>query len=247
MVQGQSQPHKRLFQCNVLFLGRSDPSNVEGLAALNEPLQQAYPVSTSEAVSGIDSWLSIYTSGILLQLVDGPNPPVFWFPIQNLYIAAANKRVNYINADTREVQDTKFVELGESEAQQSSHAPLFSFISRSSGSGAQKCYTFLVSNDNTAYSLVDNAEYAYKNKSGHTDTMIPTEVRLLLLCVRGLHNQPEFTEQVYLSFNFRDIYFKTAWVFLKLFLYIENHNMIRPGELRERLHVNSLLDCPFYR
>lgn len=177
MVQGQSQPHKLLFQCNVLFLGKSDPSDVEGLKALNDPLSQAYPISTNEAVSGIDSWLSVYTSGILLQLVDGPNPPIFWFPIQNLYIAAANKRVNYIDSDTREIQGTKFVELGEQEAQQSSHAPLFSFIARGSTDGRQQCYTFLASNDNTAFSLVDNAEYAYKNKSGHTNTIIPAEVR----------------------------------------------------------------------
>lgn len=169
-------------KCNVLFLGKSDPSRdaENDLDSLNGPLKKAYPAHNSDEISGIDSYITIYTSGILLQLVSGSNPPLFWFPIQNLYIAAANKCVNYIDPQTNQVRNSKFVELGTSEGSQSSHAPLFSFISRGSEDGVQQCYTFMTQNDEAAFSLVDNARHAYSNRSGHTSAMIPSEVKFCL-------------------------------------------------------------------
>lgn len=170
-------PHSVLVKCNVLFLGHAPPTpNQSGMKALTEPLRKAYPAHATNEVEGINSWLTIYTSGIQLQLVDSHNPPVFWFPIQNLYIAAANKCVNHVNAATGVIQDSRFVGLEKQEAEESSHAPLFSIISRTSQSSSMECYTFMTKNDESALALVEAAENAYRDKGGHTTERIPSEV-----------------------------------------------------------------------
>lgn len=172
-----SEPHRALMKSNVLFLGYSPPTPGQlELNALTDPLRKAYPAHATNELDGIDSYLTIYTSGIQLQLVDGRNPPVFWFPIQNLYLAAANKCVNYLDPDTGEVRDSEFVELARPEAQESSHAPLFSFISQQFKGKETQVYTFMAKNDEAAFGLVEAAKFAYENKSGHTTNQIPSEV-----------------------------------------------------------------------
>jgi len=174
-----SQPHKKLAKYNVLFLGHSAPTpNATELDTLRDPLRKAYPAHSTNELEGINSFLTIFTSGIQLQLVDGRNPPVFWFPIQNLYLAAANKCVNYLDPSTGQVHNSHFAELSSPEAQQSSHAPLFSFISRKTQVPGLQCYTFLTKNDDSAFELVEAARFAFINKSGHTNSRIPSEVSL---------------------------------------------------------------------
>lgn len=172
-----SQPHRVLVKSNVLFLGYSAPTpNAVELEALRNPLKKAYPAHVADEIEGINAWLTIYTSGIQLQLVDGQNPPVFWFPIQNLYIAAANKCVNYIDPNTGKVRESEFVAMEKPEAQQSSHAPLFSFISQANRGQPMQCYTFMTNTEESAFSLVNAAEFAYTNKSGHSNSKLPQEV-----------------------------------------------------------------------
>lgn len=168
------EPHRALMTSNVLYLGNSEcERGATGIAALKEPLKQSYPVHESDVIQGIDAFLTIYTSGIQLQL--GSSPAVYWFPIQNLYLAAAMKCVNKFDGNGRLIS-SKFVELNEPESQQSSHAPLFAFINKPTSQGRVLCHAFMTKNNDTALSLVEAARTAYMNDSGHANEAIPVEV-----------------------------------------------------------------------
>lgn len=172
--------HKKLTKCHVLFLGNSAPEETrKGLKALQQPLMKCYPVDHPSEVHGIDSWLTVFTSGVLLQLVGrkGENAPVIWFPIQNLHVAAAVKCINYVDAQGRR-RKTEFIDINELAAQKSSHPPLFSMIVRkTSGKKVLQCYSFLVKDEEPAVTLVDAARYAFENRGGWSDGHPPEEVR----------------------------------------------------------------------
>ena len=176
MVRPTDQ-HTLLCKSNVLFLGYSPPTpNELELRALSEPLRKAYPpVQNLNEIEGINAYVTIFSSGIQLQHVDGRDPLVFWFPIQNLYLAAANQCVTYYNS-AGEITESKFVELSKPEAQNNSHAPLFSFISQISGGSEMQAYTFMTKSDAAAFALVEAAKTAYEDKSGHVEGRIPSEV-----------------------------------------------------------------------
>ncbi|XP_067932224.1 uncharacterized protein [Watersipora subatra] len=164
------QPHRRLMKCHVLFLGDSTPEETHhGLKALQQPLMKCYPVDSPSQVEGIDSWLTVFTSGILLQYVgSGSETPLpIWFPIQNLHLAAATKCINYIDPLTGHRMETEFLDINSAEAKDSSHPPLYSFIvRRTSGKRVLRCYTFLIRDEYPAEMLVDAAKYAFTHKSG---------------------------------------------------------------------------------
>jgi len=66
-------PHRVLCKCHVCYLGYSSPDpGTKELEALQGPLSRAYTARNDE-IKGIDAWLTIYTSGIQLQLVDKRN------------------------------------------------------------------------------------------------------------------------------------------------------------------------------
>lgn len=176
MVIG-TEPHRSLSHCNVLYLGYSPPSaGVTGLSALDSPLRKAYPIHNGDELRGINSLITIYTSGIQLQLIGTSRPTVFWFPIQNLYITAANKLVNLVDKTTGQVQESRFVELNKPEAERSTHAPLFSFIMSQGSNQAMHCYTFMTRSNDMAMTLVEAAKHAYMNKAGHSTNTIPASV-----------------------------------------------------------------------
>lgn len=61
--------YRKLLKTRVCFLGyRAPEPNTEGLASLQSPLAKAYQ-GNKGYVKGIDAWLTIYVSGIQLQLV----------------------------------------------------------------------------------------------------------------------------------------------------------------------------------
>lgn len=175
------RPHRKLVKCHVLFLGDSAPRDTNrGLAALQEPLMRCYPVNNPSHVEGIDSWLTMFTSGILLQYVGNKTskPPPIWFPIQNLFVAAATKCINYIDASTGQRKETEFVDINHPTAAKSSHPPLFSIIIRkTSGERALRCYTFLVRDEAPAVAMVDSAKYAFTNERGWSNDHPPEQVR----------------------------------------------------------------------
>lgn len=171
-----TSPFKTLHRCNVLYLGYSAPATgITGIDTLIEPLTRAYPAHITDEIEGINAWLTVYTSGIQLQLAGSKRPIVFWFPIQNLYISAAMKCVNYMNP-SRQLEKSSFVRLTEPDATKSSHAPLFAFICKLNQGDDLQCYTFLTKNDETALNLVDSVKYAYTNKAGHTNDTLPDKV-----------------------------------------------------------------------
>lgn len=173
------RPHRRLTKCHALFLGNSVPEESrKGLKALQQPLLRCYPVDHPHEVEGIDSWLTIFTSGILLQLVGGKGTPPdpIWFPIQNLYVAAATKCVNYVDGHGRRME-TEFADINSQAAKASTHPPLFSMIVRkTTGTKVLQCYTFLLKDKAPAVAMVDASRYAFLNKSGWSNSHPPDEV-----------------------------------------------------------------------
>lgn len=174
------QPHKKLVKCHVLFLGDSTPEQAShGLKALQEPLMKCYPIDNPTEVEGIDSWLTIFTSGILLQYVGTKSDQTMpiWFPIQNLYLAAATKCVSYLDGRTGKRMETEFVDINNPVAERSSHPPLFSIVVRkTSGKRILRCYTFLVRDEEPAVMMVDSAKYAFTHRSGWSNTHPPEHV-----------------------------------------------------------------------
>lgn len=174
-------PHRKLAKCHVLFLGDSTPEQSrQGLKALQEPLMRCYPVDNPGSVEGIDSWITIFTSGMLLQYVGTKNDQLapIWFPIQNLYLAAATKCINYINSNTGKRMETEFVDINNPVAENSSHPPLFSFMVRkSSGKRLLRCYTFLVRNEAPAVVMVDATKYAFTHETGWSNSHPPEQVK----------------------------------------------------------------------
>jgi len=184
-MENNGRKHRLLTKCHVLFLGSSVPTETSrGLDALQAPLMRCYPVDKATQIKGIDAWLSIYSSGILLQLVAdrGPSPPVIWFPIQNMYVVAATKCVNYIDAQTNQRFDSRFMEINDPAAKKSSHPPLFSMIVRkTTGRKVLQCYSFLTQDEAPAVAMVEAAHYAFEDKSGWAEGHPPMEVSVLLM------------------------------------------------------------------
>lgn len=78
-------------RCRVLYLGSSVPQQTkDGLQGIQEPLQELYPDQGATGAKGIDSWLSIWSNGILLENVDENHKKITrFFPIESLHYCAA--------------------------------------------------------------------------------------------------------------------------------------------------------------
>ena len=58
-------------RCRVLYLGSSVPHvTKDGLQGIQEPLKELYPEDGALGAKGIDSWLSVWSNGFLLENVD---------------------------------------------------------------------------------------------------------------------------------------------------------------------------------
>ena len=58
-------------RCRVLYLGSAVPHvTKDGLQGIQEPLKELYPEEGAHGAKGIDSWLSVWSNGFLLENVD---------------------------------------------------------------------------------------------------------------------------------------------------------------------------------
>lgn len=150
-------------RCRVLYLGSAVPHlSKDGLQGVQEPLRELYPEcgvpgvasfgpngttlsqSTGSATgSGIDSWISVWSNGILVENVDDYGREMRrFFPIESLHYCAAVRYVNlpdelnnnHSNNNLNNVSSggTKFLPLDSPFLRhaKSDHPPLFACILR---------------------------------------------------------------------------------------------------------------------
>ena len=119
-----SVEHLSLCRCRVLYLGSAIPlETAVGIEALQAPCRDRYSnVDSSQQASGIDSILSVFSSGLMLQYAADAGSTT-WFPIQSLHVCAAVKAVSSGGA-------TRFVSLDTAAAMRSTNPPLFACIMR---------------------------------------------------------------------------------------------------------------------
>merc|ERR1712165_274605 len=82
-------------RCRVLYLGSSVPHvTKDGLQGIQEPLKELYPEDGALGAKGIDSWLSVWSNGFLLENMDENRKKVSrFFPIESLHYCAAVRYV----------------------------------------------------------------------------------------------------------------------------------------------------------
>lgn len=84
-------------RCRVMYLGSSVPhATKDGLQGIQEPLRELYPESGLEIYgsAGIDSWISVWSNGILIENVDDSGREVKrFYPIESLHYCAAVRYV----------------------------------------------------------------------------------------------------------------------------------------------------------
>lgn len=95
-------PTSPICRCRVMYLGSSVPLiTKDGLQGIQEPLRKLYPVdkgasgfADSGSAVGIDSWLSVWSNGILIENVDENGREVKrFFKINALHYCAAVKYI----------------------------------------------------------------------------------------------------------------------------------------------------------
>lgn len=125
----QKPGHIPLARCRVLYLGSAVPLDTShGIDAVQGPCRERYPFEGGGDVNGIDSWVSVFSSGMLLSYVNDKKGNT-WFPIQSLYVCAAVKCVITVDGLTGD-KNARFVSLDSEEAKGSKHPPMFACIMR---------------------------------------------------------------------------------------------------------------------
>lgn len=84
-------------RCRVMYLGSSVPhATKDGLQGIQEPLRELYPDTALDVYgsAGIDSWISVWSNGILIENVDDSGREVKrFYPIESLHYCAAVRYV----------------------------------------------------------------------------------------------------------------------------------------------------------
>ncbi|KPM04952.1 hypothetical protein QR98_0034080 [Sarcoptes scabiei] len=183
-------------RCRVLYLGSAVPHiTKDGLQGIQEPLRDLYPeqgvfwnTDRDHVATGIDSWLSVWSNGILVENVDDKGNTVRRFhPIESLHYCAA---VRYIsmpfnlndpkNCPTDQSKVAKFLPLDSPfsknvglDPMRSAHPPLFACIlRRTSGIKVLECHAFICKKEAAANALVRCCFHAY------ADTMHAKQIEL---------------------------------------------------------------------
>lgn len=159
--QDSSTPYCR---CRVLYLGSSVPhASKEGLLGVQEPLRELYPEQGALGARGIDSWLSVWSNGLLLENVDEHRKKVTrFFPIEALHYCAAVRHVKAGNSG--DSSSTRFFPLDSPFARTPSanHPPLFAAVlRRTTGIKVLECHAFICKRDMAANALVRCCFHAY--------------------------------------------------------------------------------------
>ncbi|XP_016840254.2 uncharacterized protein LOC103315660 [Nasonia vitripennis] len=164
-MRGSSQESSTPYcRCRVLYLGSSVPhASKEGLLGVQEPLRELYPEQGALGARGIDSWLSVWSNGLLLENVDEHRKKVTrFFPIEALHYCAAVRHVKAGNS--ADSQATRFFPLDSPFARTPSanHPPLFAAVlRRTTGIKVLECHAFICKRDMAANALVRCCFHAY--------------------------------------------------------------------------------------
>lgn len=157
-------------RCRVLYLGSAVPrQSKDGLQGIQEPLRSLYPIEgAGENLKGIDSWLSVWSNGILLENVDENRKQVTrFFPIESLHYCAAVRQV-LIPERGNAHPEPKFLPLDSPFARspRAQHPPIFAAIlRRTTGIKVLECHTFICKREAAANALVRCCFHAYADNS----------------------------------------------------------------------------------
>lgn len=151
-------------RCRVLYLGSSVPQvTKDGLQGIQEPLRELYPAEGAVSARGIDSWLSVWSNGMLLENVDENQKKVTrFFPIESLHYCAAVRYVVVAGGEGAAVP--RFLPLDSPFARNPNinHPPLFACIMRrTSGIKVLECHAFICKRETPANALVRCCFHAY--------------------------------------------------------------------------------------
>lgn len=155
-------------RCRVLYLGSAVPHiTKDGLQGIQEPLRELYPEQGALGARGIDSWLSVWSNGLLLENVDENHKKITrFFPIETLHYCAA---VRYVLVPEKlSSSQPRFLPLDSpfARAPNPSHPPLFAAIlRRTTGIKVLECHTFICKREMAANALVRCCFHAYADSS----------------------------------------------------------------------------------
>jgi hypothetical protein len=160
-------------RCRVLYLGSAVPHiTKDGLQGIQEPLKELYPDTGLSSLKGIDSWLSVWSNGLLLENVDEKNTKITrFFPIESLHYCAAVRNVlvpasSAGGSSNEKVQ--KFLPLDSPFARlpNLNHPPLFACIlRRTTGIKVLECHAFICKREMAANALVRCCFHAYADST----------------------------------------------------------------------------------
>lgn len=156
-------------RCRVLYLGSAVPrQSKDGLQGIQEPLRSLYPSEGGIGAKGIDSWLSVWSNGILLENVDENRKQVTrFFPIDSLHYCAAVRQV-LIPERGNSNPEPKFLPLDSpfARAPKAQHPPIFAAIlRRTTGIKVLECHVFICKREAAANALVRCCFHAYADNS----------------------------------------------------------------------------------
>ncbi|XP_011213197.1 uncharacterized protein LOC105232976 [Bactrocera dorsalis] len=163
---GDSTP---ICRCRVLYLGSAVPrQSKDGLQGIQEPLRSLYPSEGAVGAKGIDSWLSVWSNGILLENVDENLKQITrFFPIESLHYCAAVRQV-LIPERGNSKPEPKFLPLDSPFARmpRAQHPPIFAAIlRRTTGIKVLECHVFICKREAAANALVRCCFHAYADNS----------------------------------------------------------------------------------
>nr|AAL48471.1 GM02933p [Drosophila melanogaster] len=163
---GDSTP---ICRCRVLYLGSAVPrQSKDGLQGIQEPLRSLYPSEGAVGAKGIDSWLSVWSNGILLENVDENLKQITrFFPIESLHYCAAVRQV-LIPERGNTHPEPKFLPLDSPFARmpRAQHPPIFAAIlRRTTGIKVLECHVFICKREAAANALVRCCFHAYADNS----------------------------------------------------------------------------------
>jgi hypothetical protein len=145
-------------RCRVLYLGSAVPHvTKDGLQGIQEPLKELYPEDGALGAKGIDSWLSVWSNGFLLENMDENRKKVTrFFPVESLHYCAA---VRYVLVPGTSSGDkvARFLPLDSPFARNPNinHPPLFAAIlRRTTGIKVLECHVFICKRETAANALV---------------------------------------------------------------------------------------------
>uniref|UniRef100_T1J2M4 PID domain-containing protein n=1 Tax=Strigamia maritima TaxID=126957 RepID=T1J2M4_STRMM len=151
-------------RCRVLYLGSAVPHiTKDGLQGIQEPLRELYPDEGILGARGIDSWLSVWSNGLLLENIDELGKRLTrFFPVETLHYCAAVRHVVVPGSDGERVQ--RFLPLDSPFARvpSATNPPLFACIlRRTTGIKVLECHAFICKKEMAANALVRCCFHAY--------------------------------------------------------------------------------------